>query len=97
MYRDLCSIHNIVLLQKSESSRTKTQEILSAECSSGDKERKLLSVFWLALIQLVFYLIEVYTKVISSNMNINENFTYRMGCSMRFFTILLTAIFRRLP
>ena len=32
----------------------KPQGILSPECCSGGKERKLLSVFWLGLIQLVF-------------------------------------------
>ena len=42
------------------------------ECSSGEKERKLLSVFWLTFIQLK---IQVYMKAMSSNMNLNENFT----------------------
>ena len=57
---------------QSDENAGKLQGILSPECSSGSKERKLLSVFWLGLIQVVFL---KYMKVISSNININENFT----------------------
>ena len=43
------------------------QGILSPGCSSGDKECKFLSVFWLALIHLVFD-----TPCILSNTSIYE-------------------------
>ena len=56
---------------QSDENAGKPQGILSPECSSGGKERKLLSVFWLGLILVVFL---KYMKAISSNININENF-----------------------
>ena len=57
---------------QSDENAGKPQGILSPECSSGDKECKLLSVFWQGLIQVV---LKKYMKAISSNMIINENFT----------------------
>ena len=65
--------------KKSDCARTKTGGIFNPECSSGGKENKNISAFWLALIQFVFYQMQVYMKAISSNMNINENFTIQYG------------------
>ena len=75
---------------QSDENAGKPQGILSPECSSGGKERKLLSVFWLGLIQVVF---KKYMKAISSNMNINEK---KNGMPYNIFTIFLTDNFQKL-
>ena len=74
---------------QSDETAGKPQGILSPECSSGGKERKLPSVFWLGLIQVVFL---KYMKAISSNMNINEK---KNGMLYKIFTIFLTDNFQK--
>ena len=74
---------------QSDENAGKPQGILSPECSSGGKERKLLSVFWLGLIQVV---LKKYMKAISSNMNINEK---KQGMLYKILTIFLTDNFQK--